>query len=162
ALLVIDGGMSVGAMIAANVLMTRALAPIDTLVGSWRSYVTAREAYARINALLAAHPAVVPTTAAGVALRGEVVLRGLAASAPQGGRPILQGIDLTLMPGSVTVVVGPSGSGKSTLARIVAGAWQPSAGERLLDGHAFEGWPRAGQGAQTGYLPQEVELFDGS
>ncbi len=163
ALLVIDGHMSVGAMIAANVLMTRALAPIDTLVGSWRSFVMARGACARIDALLAAHPAPPAAGDAAVApLRGEVVLRNLHATAPQGGRTLLQGIDLTLEPGSVTVVVGPSGSGKSTLARLVAGAWAPSAGERLLDGEPYAPWPRHHQGAQTGYLPQEVMLFDGS
>ncbi len=162
ALLVIDGSLSVGAMIAANVLMTRALAPIDTLVGSWRSYTGARAAYARIEALLAAHPAPAAPGADRPPLRGAVVLRGVEATDPQGTRTLLHGIDLELTPGSVTVLVGPSGSGKSTLARLVAGVWPSSRGECLLDGRAHEAWPRERDGAQIGYLPQEVELFDGS
>ncbi len=161
ALLVIDGQLTVGAMIAANVLMTRALAPIDMLVGSWRALAGARAAFARLQALLAAHPAA-PAAGADAPLRGEVSLQGVQAHAAGRAAPILDGIDLELAAGSVTVVVGPSGSGKSTLARVVAGAWADVRGTRRLDGRAPADWPRDALGAQVGFLPQEIELFDGT
>jgi ATP-binding cassette subfamily C exporter for protease/lipase len=163
-LLVIDGALSPGAMIAANVLMTRALAPIDALVGTWRSLFQARAAARRLQALLAAHPplAAPAVPLSGRALRGAVTLRGVFAHASGRARPILDGIDLDLTPGSVTVVVGPSGSGKSTLARTLVGAWPQVAGAVLLDGTPLAEWPRELLGGQLGYLPQDIELFDGS
>jgi ATP-binding cassette subfamily C exporter for protease/lipase len=160
-LLVIDGQLTGGAMIAANVLMTRALAPIDMLVGSWRALAGARAAFARLRALLDAHPAAAAAPFE-VALRGEVSLRGVQAHAAGRAAPILPGIDLDLAAGSVSVVVGPSGSGKSTLARVIAGAWPGVKGELRLDGRDAAEWPRDALGAQTGFLPQEIELFDGT
>jgi ATP-binding cassette subfamily C exporter for protease/lipase len=163
-LLVIDGVLSVGAMIAANVLMTRALAPLDMLVGSWRGLISARAAAGRLQTRLAAHlpaaAAVVP--AGGTTLRGAVGLRDLQAHAEGRTDAILDGIDLDLAPGSVTVVVGPSGSGKSTLARAIVGAWPQVSGDILLDGTPLHEWPRDLLGAQVGYLAQDVELFDGT
>lgn len=161
-LLVIDGQLSVGAMIAANVLMTRALAPIDMLVGSSRALAGARAAFARLQALLAAHPAAAAAAPMQAPLRGEVSLRGVQAHAAGRAAPILPCVDLELAAGSVTVVVGPSGSGKSTLARVIAGAWPGVSGERRLDGRDPAEWPRDALGAQVGFLPQEIELFDGS
>ena len=167
-LLVIDGELSVGAMLAANVLMTRALAPIDSLVGLWRGLINARLAYGRLRALLQAQGAPAAGNAepafatAQERLRGNVALRALRAHAPGGARTILDGIDLALAAGSVTVVVGPSGSGKSTLARVAVGAWPHIEGEALLDGRALQDYPRRQFGAQLGYLPQDVALFDGT
>ncbi len=161
-LLVIDGQLTLGAMIAANVLMTRALAPIDMLVGSWRALAGARAAFGRLQALLAAHPAAAEPAAHDAPLRGEVSLDGVTAHAPGRAEPILRGMDLVLAPGSVTVVVGPSGSGKSTLVRVVAGAWADVRGALRLDGRTLADWPREALGAQIGFLPQDIELFDGS
>lgn len=165
-LLVIDGELSVGAMLAANVLMTRALAPIDSLVGLWRGLINARLAYGRLRTLLQEQPAAgnaEPAFAtAQERLRGNVALRALRAHAPGGARTILDGIDLALAAGSVTVVVGPSGSGKSTLARVAVGAWPHIEGEALLDGRPLQDYPRRQFGAQLGYLPQDVALFDGT
>ncbi|WP_305825132.1 type I secretion system permease/ATPase [Massilia brevitalea] len=162
-LLVIDGELSVGAMLAANVLMTRALAPIDSLVGLWRGLINARLAYGRLRTLLQ-EQAVAPAAAdlPQERLRGNVQLRALSAHAAGGTRTILDGVDLALAAGSVTVVVGPSGSGKSTLARVVVGAWPHITGEALLDGRPLQDYPRRQFGAQLGYLPQDVGLFDGS
>jgi len=162
-LLVIDGELSVGAMLAANVLMTRALAPIDSLVGLWRGLINARLAYGRLRTLLN-EQAVAPAAAdlPQERLRGNVQLRALSAHAAGGTRTILDGVDLALAAGSVTVVVGPSGSGKSTLARVVVGAWPHISGEALLDGRPLQDYPRRQFGAQLGYLPQDVGLFDGS
>jgi ATP-binding cassette subfamily C exporter for protease/lipase len=161
ALLVIDGQISPGAMIAANVLMTRALAPIDMLVGAWRGFIGARSAFERLEALLRAHPPRDPALSR-VAPQGAMVLRDLVASAPGRAEPILKGISVAVEPGTVTVVLGPSGSGKSTLARCLVGIWPGAAGEVLLDGLPIGGWDRHELGPYLGYLPQDIELFEGS
>ena len=161
ALLVIDGQLTAGGMIAANVLMTRALAPIDQMVNTWRSFIGARSAFLRLEKLLQAHPerdqalSRVPPT-------GQVVLRDVVASAPGRAEPILKQLSLEASPGTITVVLGPSGSGKSTLARVLMGIWPDVAGEVLLDGLPLAGWSRAELGPHLGYLPQDIELFDGT
>ncbi|MDO8278105.1 MAG: ABC transporter transmembrane domain-containing protein, partial [Burkholderiaceae bacterium] len=116
ALLVIDGRLSAGAMIAANVLMSRALAPIDQLVGSWRVFVSTRAAYQRLSALLKAYPER-DATLTRVAPSGKLELRKVSASAPGRTTAILKDISFSVAAGTVVVVLGPSGSGKSTLAR---------------------------------------------
>jgi ATP-binding cassette, subfamily C, bacterial exporter for protease/lipase len=161
AILVIDGQLSPGAMIAANVLMTRALAPLDQLVGAWRGFLTAKGAFERLEALLAAYP---PRDAAlkRVPPTGEVVLRDVEATAPGRQSPILKGVSLHAQPGTVTVVMGPSGSGKSTLARVMMGIWPATRGEVWFDERPLQGWDRNELGPWLGYLPQDVELFEGS
>ncbi|MBH2042173.1 MAG: type I secretion system permease/ATPase [Comamonadaceae bacterium] len=161
ALLVIDGQLSPGGMIAANVLMTRALAPIDMLVGTWRGFIGARGAFGRLEALLAAHPERDPALSR-VAPQGAVTLREVVAVAPGRAEPILKGVNVAVAPGTVTVVLGPSGSGKSTLARCMVGIWPGVSGEVLLDGLPISGWDRNELGPYLGYLPQDIELFEGS
>lgn len=161
ALLVIDGQLSPGGMIASNVLMTRALSPIDMLVGTWRSFIGARSAFERLEDLLQHHPARDPALSR-VAPTGRLELRDLVASAPGRASPILKGVSTAVDPGTVTVVLGPSGSGKSTLARCMVGIWPDVAGEVLLDGLPINGWDRTELGPHLGYLPQDIELFDGS
>jgi ATP-binding cassette subfamily C exporter for protease/lipase len=160
ALLVIDGQLSPGAMIAANVLMTRALAPIDMLVGTWRGFITARDAFKRLGRLLAAHPERDPALQR-VPPKGHVTLRGVRATAPGRERPILRDVSLDLPAGQVLVILGPSGSGKSTLARVMLGIWDVH-GEVLLDGRPVADWDRGELGPHIGYLPQDIELFDGT
>ncbi len=161
ALLVIDGQLSPGGMIAANVLMTRALTPIDMLVGSWRQWAGMKAAFKRLEALLVDYPERdealhrVPPT-------GAVTLRDVVATAPGRASPILKGISFSAAPGTVTVVLGPSGSGKSTLARVLMGIWPDVNGEVLLDQLPLSGWDRMELGPHLGYLPQDVELLDGS
>ena len=161
ALLVIRGELSPGAMIAANVLMTRALAPIDLMVGTWPGFLSAKDAFVRLRDLLAAHPlrekqelTVVP--------KGDVVLKEVIASAPGRNEPILKGISAMMPAGTVTVVLGASGSGKSTLARVLLGIWPHDKGEVLLDGDPIFKWDRMSLGPHIGYLPQDIELFDGT
>lgn len=159
--LVVQGEMTAGAMIAGNVLMTRALAPIDQMVGLWRQWLGAREAYQRLDTLLQMHPE------RELSLRrtrpsGELNLQNVSAWLDGRVRPILDDIDLSLKPGSVTVIVGPSGSGKSTLARVMLGIWPQVSGEVMLDGLPMAQWNRAELGPHLGYLPQSVELFQGS
>lgn len=161
ALLVIDGQLSPGGMIAANVLMGRALAPIDMLVGTWRSFIGARSAFERLEDLLRIHPER-DTALSRVAPKGDVVVRGLVATAPGRPLPILKGVSTAAPAGTVTVVLGPSGSGKSTLARCLMGIWPGASGEVLLDGLPIDGWDRMELGPYLGYLPQDIELFEGS
>lgn len=161
ALLVINHQLSPGEMIAANVLMTRTLAPIDQLVGTWRGFISARAAFARLEALLRSHPARDPRLQRSAPL-GALELRDVVAHAEQREQPILQGVSLALQPGSVTAILGPSGSGKSTLARCIIGVWPRVSGEVLLDGRPLAGWDRAELGPHLGYLPQDIELFEGT
>jgi len=161
ALLVINGELSPGGMIAANVLMSRALGPIDMIVGSWRQFIGMRAAFARLEQLLRDYPLRDPAFKR-VAPKGAITLEQVFASAPGRAQPILQNINLNVTPGTVTAVLGPSGSGKSTLARVLVGIWPDVSGNVLLDGLPLSGWNRTELGPHIGYLPQDIELFEGT
>jgi ATP-binding cassette, subfamily C, bacterial exporter for protease/lipase len=161
ALLVIDGQLTAGAMIAANVLMNRALAPIDLMVNSWRGFIGARAAFGRLERLLRDFPERDPALSR-IPPSGELALRDVFATATGREEPILKNINFSIASGTVVVVLGPSGSGKSTLARTIVGIWPQVSGEVLLDGLPIEGWNRMELGPHLGYLPQDVELFEGS
>jgi len=161
ALLVIQGELSPGAMIAANVLMSRALAPIDLMASNWPGFLSAKDAYIRLRDLLEAHP-LRKKIHMSVAPKGDVLLKDVVASVPGRKDPILRGISAIMPAGTVTVVLGASGSGKSTLARVLLGIWPNSAGEVLLDSQPIMNWDRMELGPHIGYLPQEIELFDGT
>lgn len=164
ALLVIDGQLSAGAMIAANVLMTRALAPVDQLSGSWRGFISARAAYDRLAALLAGHgqPAAVTSNVDVDMPTGEVRLAGVSVTAPRSSQLIVQDVSFTLPVGKVTLLTGPSGSGKSTLARALLGVWPVSTGVVSWGERKLTDWSAEGRGPCVGYLPQDVELFAGT
>ncbi len=161
ALLAIDGQITLGAMIAASVLMTRALAPIDMMVGSWRQFIGMRFAFARLEKMLLEYPPRVPALKR-VAPSGEVTLQQVFASAPGRETPILKNINLHVPAGTVTAVLGPSGSGKSTLARVLIGIWPDVSGHVLIDGLPIASWDRVELGPYFGYLPQDIELFEGT
>ena len=161
ALLVIQGELSPGAMIAANVLMTRALAPIDLMVSTWGGFLTARDAFERLRSLLEAHP-LRERAPVGEVPQGDVVLKDVVATAPGRESPIIKGVSALMPKGTCTVVLGASGSGKSTLARVLLGIWPHTSGEVLLDGKPMNRWDRMELGPHIGYLPQDIELFDGS
>ena len=161
ALLVIRGELSPGAMIAANLLMTRTLAPIDQFAGGWRGFVAAHDAWMRLEALLQQAPRPSAQLNAGHRLL-PLTLSGVAARLPGRAQPSLQAIDLHVAPGQVLVVQGPSGSGKSTLARLLVGVWPAAAGEVRWAGLPRAAWNDAELGQQIGYLPQDVDLLDGS
>jgi ATP-binding cassette subfamily C exporter for protease/lipase len=164
ALLVINGELSAGAMIAANILMGRSLAPIDLVVGSWKSILSARSAYGRLASLLAEHgidsPPGVVTVGDGQSGLTMVDVSARAPGATPTDKPLIQHVNLSLKPGQITVVMGPSGSGKSTLVRVALGVWSASAGQVLWQGGAIDGWSEMQRAQQIGYLPQELEFMD--
>lgn len=161
AVLVIEGQLTPGAMIAANLLMARALAPIDQLVMMWRSYISTRAAFKRLEQLLVEFPERDPYLTR-VAPLGQVTLRQVVADAPGRATPILKGVSFSVPAATITAIIGPSGSGKSTLARVMMGIWPDVSGEVLLDGLPIQGWDRIELGPHLGYLPQDIELFEGS
>jgi ATP-binding cassette subfamily C exporter for protease/lipase len=161
ALLVLDGKMTAGMMIAASILSGRALAPVELLVGNWNQIVTGRQAYARLRELLGIHP---PRTQ-GMSLpkpRGQVTVEAASAAAPGTQRLILRSLSFSIAPGEVVAVVGPSASGKSSLARLLVGIWPTVAGSVRLDGASVFDWNKDELGPHIGYLPQDIELFDGT
>jgi ATP-binding cassette subfamily C exporter for protease/lipase len=159
--LVIEGQISPGAMIAANVLMTRALAPIDLLVMSWPGFLTSKAAFDRLRELMGFQHEGREKTLTDVPL-GQLKMEGLTVRVPNRDKPVLNKVDFLALPGTVTVVLGPSGSGKSTLARSMLGIWPEFEGRILLDEQDITQWTRASLGPHLGYLPQDIELFDGT
>jgi ATP-binding cassette subfamily C exporter for protease/lipase len=161
ALLVIDGQITAGSMIAANVLISRALAPIDLLSGTWRGLITAREAYKRLQKLLSDFPVrQLPIKRAPAA--ADWSMRKVSVQAPGRAEPILRDVDVMFPAGQVTVLLGPSGCGKSTLVRALLGIWHGVDGMVTLDHEDIRSWDRAALGPTIGYLPQDVQLFEGT
>ncbi len=159
--LVIHGEVSVGAMIAGNVLMTRALAPIDLLVGTWPSFLSSKEAYTKLNTLMSFQPMGRNKVLAETPV-GRLKIENLIARASGREKPILNGVNFEAFPSLATVILGSSGSGKSTLARAMLGIWPDYDGDILLDDYPIAQWTRESLGVHLGYLPQDIELFDGT
>ncbi|WLI90250.1 type I secretion system permease/ATPase [Massilia sp. R2A-15] len=161
ALLVIEGKITPGMMIAASILVGRALAPVQQVIGVWKSYSSTRSAYERLVTLLAANPA----RPAGMALPkplGALTVEGVTAAPPGSATPVIKGLNIAIAAGDVVGVIGPSGSGKSTLARLLVGVWSAQVGKVRLDGADIYSWNKAELGPHIGYLPQDIELFAGS
>ena len=150
-----------GMMIVASVLGGRMLAPLVQVVSQWQTVVNVRDAWVRVDGLLVA----VPERKQGMSLpapRGALQVEQLVAGAPGSAAPILRGVQFALAPGEVLAVVGPSAAGKTTLARLLVGLWPAPGGKVRLDGAVIHAWSKAELGAHLGYLPQGVELFEGT
>ena len=161
AYVVIQGEATAGVIIAAAIMASRALAPIEGAIANWRSFIAARQSQERLAKLLAE----LPDEAEPLALprpKETVAVEGLFVSAPGQQKPILHNIHFRLRAGDALGVIGPSASGKSTLARALAGAWLPLRGTIRLDGATLDQWDREALGRDMGYLPQDIELFDGT
>jgi len=161
ALLVLENEISPGMMIAASILMGRAIAPVQLLISVWKQFGSTRSAYDRLTKLLEHNPAREP----GMALpkpTGAIAVENVTAAPPGGRVPVIKGLNLALASGEVLGIVGPSGSGKSTLARLLVGVWPAAAGKVRLDGADVYLWNKDELGPHIGYLPQDIELFSGT
>ncbi len=153
--------VSAGAIIAGSILMGRALAPVEMAVGQWRNLANARAAYGRLGALLAAAPEPAPAMSL-PRPEGAVEVSRAVAIPPGADVAALKGVSFALEAGESLAVVGPSAAGKSTLARVLVGVWPLFQGSVRLDAADIHGWNREELGPHIGYLPQDVELFDGT
>lgn len=147
-----------GVMIAASIIMGRALAPIDQAMATYKQSLEARGAYGRLKTLLDAPPK--PPAMELPAPSGAISVEGLYLSVHN--RPIIKGLNFALPAGQSVAVIGPSAAGKSTLCKLLLGIWSPSAGKVRMDGADIASWDMENLGPYIGYLPQDVELFSGS
>lgn len=162
ALLVIDGKASGGVIFASSILSGRALAPIDTAIANWRGFSAARSGWKRLNAMFQHLPAAADAHVLLPAPAKELAVEQLAVAPPGVERVTAQGITFRLEAGDGVGVIGPSAAGKTSLARALIGSWPALRGTIRLDGATPDQWDADTFGAFVGYLPQAVELLDGS
>ena len=161
ALLALQQEISPGMMIAGSLLLGRALAPIDLLVNTWRGFSVARAQYNRLGELLEQLPPR-PLPMPLPDPRGQLSVEGLFVLPPASQTFVVRNANFDLVPGEALGIVGPSASGKSSLARAILGVWPSARGAVRLDGAEIFTWDREQLGQHLGYLPQDIELFDGS
>lgn len=159
--LALEGHITPGVMIAASIIMGRGLAPVEQGIGSWKSFVSARGAYNRLNELLKAfdndkEAMELPPP------QGNLSVERVVAVPPGGNNPTIKGVSFALAAGESLALVGPSAAGKSTLARLLVGVWAAHSGSVRLDGADVYAWDHEQLGPHIGYLPQDVEIFDGT
>jgi len=158
---VLRGDMSAGAIIAASITSTRALAPLEGVIAHWKGFVAARKGIERLEFFFSRVPVHAKTMAL-PAPKHHLSVSGLYVGPPGIDAAILKNISLDVEAGQALGVIGASAAGKSTLARAIAGVWTPLAGDIRLDGARLEQWDDEERGRFTGYLPQDVELFEGT
>ena len=161
AYLALQQEISPGIMIAGSILLGRALAPIDLLIGTWKGFIAARGQYKRLNELLKK----VPQEEEPMQLpdpEGNIRVENILVVPPGGKVPVVKGVNFAVEKGQLIGVIGPSGAGKSTLARALLGVWPIHSGKVRLDGADIAQWDREALGSFIGYLPQDVELFQGT
>lgn len=159
--LVIHGQATGGIMIASSIMMSRALAPVELAIGSWKGFVGARQSWGRLTKLLASMPereAPLPLPAP----KAKLTVEGISVAPPGEQRMTLTDVSFELGAGQALGIIGPSASGKSTLARALVGVWPPLRGKVRLDGAPLDRWSPASLGPHIGYLPQDIELLAGS
>jgi ATP-binding cassette subfamily C protein EexD len=161
AYLVIHNEISSGLMIAGSILLGRALAPIDIVIGSWKGFISARGQYSRLNEILRQIPADAERMSL-PAPEGNFVFEAAVVTPPGAKVPVIKGVSFSIVKGDVIGVIGASGSGKSTLARALLGIWPTVSGKIRLDGADVYAWNRIELGPYIGYLPQDIELFEGT
>lgn len=158
---VINMDLTAGSMIAGSILMGRALAPVEMITSSWKGFVSARNSYRKLGELFDAFPEEdekmkLPRP------EGTVVAKGVVASPPGANIQILKNISFETKAGELVAVLGPSASGKSSLARVLVGIWQPVIGDVRLGGADVSKWDKGEMGKYIGYLPQDIELLEGT
>lgn len=161
ALLAIEGKISPGLMIAASIIGAKSLAPVEALIGNWNQVVAAQLAWRRLRALLDT-VADEPDRMALPTPKGQLSVSAIVVAPPGATAAVLKGVSFDLQPGEALGILGPSGSGKSTLARVITGVWPAASGTVRIDGAELSQWSRDALGPHMGYLPQDVDLFDGT
>jgi len=159
--LAINDLISASMVFAASMLITKAIAPIQKILGHWKAIIGARQAFHRLNSLLVEYRA----QSKGMALpapNGQLVMEGLSLIPPGHKSAVVEGVSAELAPGSVTVIVGSMGCGKSSLARGLLGIWAPTTGSVRLDGVEMSSWDRDEVGPHVGYVAQDFGFFDGT
>jgi ATP-binding cassette subfamily C protein len=161
AFLTIRGEMTAGAIIACSIAASRALAPIEVAIGNWRSFIAARKARDRLDTVLGllpeeSQPLLLP------APTNSLKVESISVAVPGTQTVTLSGVSFELVAGTVLAVIGPSAAGKSTLARALTGVWPLARGAIRIDEAALSSWTPEGLGRHIGYLPQDVQLFDGT
>jgi PrtD family type I secretion system ABC transporter len=161
AYLAVRGDITAGAIIAASIAGARAVAPVELAIGHWRSFIAARQSYRRLRQTLASISP--PTNTLELPPPVEALkVESLSIAIPGTQRTVLNGVSFELKAGQALGVIGPSAAGKSSFARALTGVWPPSRGTVRLDGAALDRWSSDALGRHVGYLPQDVELFDGT
>lgn len=150
-----------GLMIAGSILLGRALAPIDMMIATWKGFILARTQYSRLNMLLQRAPED-KTKMSLPEPKGYVLVEQATITPPGSNIPVIKGISFSIAQGDSVGILGPSGAGKSTLVRGLLGIWPSSSGKFRLDGADIFEWDRMQLGPHIGYLPQDIELFDGT
>jgi ATP-binding cassette subfamily C protein len=161
AYLVILGELTAGAMIAASIMMARAVAPIETVIANWRGFVGARQGVKRLEDGLSRLPASGATTRLPTPSR-RLEVRSLTVVPPSSERSVLVGVDFALRAGEALGIIGASGTGKTSLGRTLVGVWRPARGTVRLDGATLDQWDDETRGRHIGYVAQSIELFDGT
>jgi ATP-binding cassette subfamily C protein len=159
--LVINQVATPGVMTAASIMMGRALAPVDLAIANWKPFLMARQSWTRLQDMLKKVPEQPPVMPLPKPVR-ELRAEALTIIPPGERKPNVGGVGFVMERGTALGIIGPSGSGKSSLARVLVGAWAPAAGNIRLDGASLDHWDNEALGRHVGYLPQGVELFDGT
>lgn len=161
AVLVIEGSMTGGGMIAGSILLGRALSPVQMIIGVWKQWRGVMSSYERLTNLLMSNPPRKP----GMTLpppRGDISVEAITAAPPGSQNAVLKNVTFALNAGDTLGIIGPSGSGKSSLARLLVGVWPSVMGTVRIDGADVYRWNKDELGPSMGYLPQDIELFAGS
>lgn len=161
AYLAIQSEITPGMMIAGSILLGRALAPLDLLIGSWKGFSSARTSYERLNELFNKYPAKDETMALPDP-QGNVLCEGMMLVPPGGQSAVVRGVSFGLKKGESLAIIGPSAAGKSSVLRGLLGVWPLLAGKVRLDGADIHQWDKNHLGRHIGYLPQDIELFEGT
>lgn len=159
--LAIEGQITGGMVIAASMLISKSMSPIQRLVTSWKDIVTVRQAYDRLNALLEDDDKAVQRMQLPAPV-GNLEVAGATAVPPGTPKPVISDVSFSIKPGEAVGIVGPSASGKTCLTRLLIGVWRPARGSVRLDGVELSDWNHDEVGPYIGYVPQEIEFFEGT